>query len=246
MIRRLAVSLLVNAVILGGCASTGPERRDPGISQPIPYRWCTVEQYVIQAGDHLRVRVFDYPELTQSQEVRSDGKISILLVGDVQAAGLTPAELDASLTEAYREKIVRPEVAVIMRSFGGYKVFVGGKVRKPGEIQLQGRLTALQAIFYAGGNTEEARLGSVILVRTFGLEKSEILKLDLSLPTKTGAGDIILQPYDILFVPPTTIARVDRFVDQYLHQILPDAFYAGLQYHTDLNPVGGGEINSLR
>jgi len=197
---------------------------------------------VIQSGDTLAVKVFGCPELTQSQVVRPDGKITVKLVGEVQALGLTPAELDAVLTEAYREKVVRPELAVIMRSFGGLAVFVGGEVRRPGEIPLRGRLTALQAIFCAGGNTEEAKLDSVILVRSLGKDTGEIMEVDLTQSTESGTADIILQPCDILFVPETTIAKVDRFANQYIYRIVPDLFRARLQYSIDMKKKSTTEL----
>jgi len=229
-------------IIIGGCASTSPEQVGPGGSQTIPSLRAAFEHYVIQAGDALSVKVFGYPELTQNQLVRPDGKIIAKWVGEVQAVGLTPAELDAVLTEAYCEKIVRPELAVIMRSFGGLAVYVGGEVRRPGEIPLRGRLTPLQAIFSAGGDTEEAKLDSVILVRSYGEEPGEIMELDLTRSRESGTADIILQPCDILFVPETTIAKVDRFVNQYIYDIVPDLFRVRLQYSIDMRQKSTTEL----
>ena len=239
---KFSISLLVTALLLGGCASTEPAQRAPEGSQSRPSRWCTVESYEIQNGDHLCVRVFGYPELRQCQLVRPDGKITLDLIGDIQAFGLTPAELDANLTEAYRSMIVHPELTVIMHSFGGYKVFVGGMVRMEREIPINGRLTALQALTIAGGSTEEGKLGSVLLVRSYGLEEGQVLELDLSRAAKTGDGDIVLQPFDIVFVPRTTIAKVDKFVQHYINYIIPESFQAALRITYDLNPGGEEDV----
>jgi polysaccharide export outer membrane protein len=239
------IGLLISCAELGGCTTTAPERKTAESAPFISLRRGPVERYVIQAGDALDVKIFGCPELTQQHRVRPDGKISSQLVGDVQASGFTPAELDEVLTTAYTKKILNPEVAVIMRSFGEHTVFVGGEVRQPGEIPLRGRLTAVQAIFYAGGNTEEARLGSVILVRISGEKKGEIIRVDLSRATKSGGGDILLRPYDIVFVPRTAIAKVDRFVEQYINGMLPEAFQARLSYVIGLNPEARAQLTDL-
>ena len=190
----------------------------------------------------LGIKVFGFPRLSQYQSVGLDGKITVHWVGEVQAAGLTPAELDSLLTDTYSEKIVRPELVVIIQSFEGHAVYVGGEVQKPGEIPYRGRLSALQAIVCAGGNTEEAKLDAVILVRSLGTEKSEIVELDLSQTHEKGTKEITLEPYDILFVPRTAIAKVDRFVGQYIHSIIPDAFRARLLFNIDMNPKSNEEL----
>jgi len=239
----LFMGFLFVLVGFGGCA--GNAAKGAGTKGSLgfsPLRWYPVDQYIIQIGDELDVKVFGYPELTQSHFVRPDGKIFAELVGDAQAYGLTPAELDTLLTKAYREKITCPEVAVIMRSFGGRTVFVGGTVHIPGEVPILGRLTAFQAILCAGGVTEEAKLGSVVLVRSFGKDESEIRKVNLSRTAVTGKGDFLLQPYDILFVPQTTIAKLDHFVEEYINGIVPTVFRANLGYTIDVNPESGADV----
>lgn len=237
-----AACFLIALRVLGGCANTTPMQAGPGGSQPSSSRGNAVEPYVIHPGDMLGIKVFGFPRLSQYQAVGFDGKITVHWVGEVHAAGLTPAELDSLLTKVYSEKIVRPELVVIIQSFEGHAVYVGGEVREPGEIPYRGRLSALQAIVSAGGSTEEAKLEAVILVRSLGAENSEIIKLDLSRTLEKGTKDITLMPYDILFIPRTTIAKIDRFVDQYIHSIIPDTFRARLRFNTDIDPKSNEEL----
>ncbi|MFC1890192.1 polysaccharide biosynthesis/export family protein [Thermodesulfobacteriota bacterium] len=237
--------LFIAVIALGGCTGTVPEPMGPDGLQPDGSRWSVVECYVILEGDILNIRVFGCPELAQTQRVRPDGKISLQIIGDIQASGLTPAELDAAITSAYSRTIVNPEATVIMRSFRGYTVFVGGSVNRPGEIKLHGRLTARQAITCAGGYTEEAKTASVLLVRSSVGSEREIMELDLSQQHRVGSPDIDLEPFDILFVPRTLIAHVDRFVAQYIDSIVPKVFGVKLHNSYDLNPVINEETAGL-
>ena len=102
--------------------------------------------YVIHAGDQLDIKFFYNPELNESVTVRPDGKISLQLVDEIQAAGLQPSELDQRLTELYSHELKKPVLTVIVRSFTGQRVYVGGEVNRQGLITLQPGLTALQAV----------------------------------------------------------------------------------------------------
>ena len=230
--------LLILTIMLGGYSNSAAAQEEPSGSHA--YRRAVVERYVIQVGDMLGVRIFGFPTLAQNLEVRSDGKIAVDPVGEVLAAGLTPAELDSLLTAAFAERIVSPELTIIMWSFREQTVFVGGRVRRPGQVWIRPGLTALQAIVLSGGHAEEARMGSVILVRSTG-DGSEIMELDLRAVAETGARDTMLQPYDILYVPETTIVKVDRFVAKYLHHLIPKNFQAKLKFAHDLNPESNVE-----
>ncbi len=243
----IAATFLFLITFLGsvGCAKRG-QTRPPPAPQPVScLGWYPVERYVIQIGDELDLKVFGCPSMDQQQQVRPDGCIYLEWMGEVRAAGLTPAELDSIVTEGYRRKLVDPELTVVMRSFQTHKVFVGGKVHRPGEIRLQGGLTALQAIVHAGGHTEEAKLDSVILIRSFNKDQRKPFELNLKRMIETGEGDIVLQPYDIIAVPPTRVAKLNQFVDKYINRIIPDNFYAGLYYHINLRPIANTQIGAI-
>jgi protein involved in polysaccharide export with SLBB domain len=237
--------LLLTLLGSGGCIERVQKRKVTAHPPISCAGWYPVERYVIQIGDELDVKVFGCPTMDQHQQVRPDGCISVEWMGEVRAAGLTPAELDSIVTTAYCRKLVEPELTVVMRSFQTHKVFVGGKVRRPGEIKLQGGLTALQAIFQAGGHTEEAKLESVILIRSLNKDQRKAFELDLKRTIETGEGDIVLQPYDILAVPPTRVAKLNLFVDKYINRIIPNNFWAGIFSHYDLRPIGDSKIGAI-
>lgn len=192
--------------------------------------------YVLQRGDELTIKVFNHPDLLENVVIRPDGRISVVLLDDVNAAGLTVPELDTILTTGYQRFFQEPQVSVIVRSFTNHRVFVGGEVGKPGPVPIVGEVKALEAILLAGGFTSSARLDSVVLLRNDGKDRALVQKLNFK-DTLASGGDIALQPFDVLFVPLSRIAKVDKFVDQYIRQLIPISLTAGFTY-----VLGGGVV----
>ena len=179
--------------------------------------------YVLQPGDELIIKFYTNPELNEEVEVRPDGMISLQLIDDVQAAGLTPAALDAELTKRYTGELANPQVTVIVRRSSSQRVYVGGEVGSQGVIRLTGGMTIFQAIQKAGGFAKTAHRKCVVLIRQ-GAEGKPVGRLIDVREIQTGAhpeDDIPLQPFDVVFVPRSKIANVDVFVDQYIRQALP-------------------------
>src|SRR5262249_55771539 len=153
--------------------------------------------------------------------VRPDGKISLELVGDVEAAGLQPMELAGILTERYATELEHPRVSVIVRTFVG-QVYVQGEVKTPSAPPFAQGMTALQAISLAGGFLETAQPNSVILIRLVdGQYHGFRLALRDALLGKDSSQDVPVKPADILHVPRSFIANADLFVDQYFRKLLP-------------------------
>lgn len=194
-------------------------------------------RYLLKPGDVIDVKFYYSPELNEQLVVRPDGRISLQLVDEVTVEGLTPAELDSVLTERYTTKIPYPEISVIVKQFPNQKIYVGGEVQSPGIIQLSGRMTTLQAIFEAGGFRRSAKLKNIVILRDQG--KTEPLFVTVNLHEvlrKTGGySDIVLKPHDIVFVPKTTIAKLNDFVSQYIDNLIPISAVFGLTYN--LNPT---------
>lgn len=186
--------------------------------------------YVFQRGDEISIKVFEHPELDDTVRIRPDGKISALLLDDVVAAGLTTQELHRELTARYREFYKEPKVSVIVRSFAEQKVYVGGEVGHPGTIPLAGDLTALGAVLQAGGFKDTAKTDNVILLRNNGHQAAKAEKLNLRDVVAGTKGDILLQPFDVVYVPRSKIARVDKFIDQYFRQLTPIPLTGGFTY----------------
>ena len=108
-----------------------------------------------------------------------------------------------------------------MRDFAVQQVFVGGEVAQPGIVPLRGQVTCLQAILSTGGPKTTARLNNVALLRYVGEDKAEAFALDLTKVIGGKAQDTVLQPFDVVVVPKTKIAKVDLFVEQFINGLMP-------------------------
>jgi polysaccharide export outer membrane protein len=193
--------------------------------------------YKIGLSDELEILFYGDPSLNHVVIVRPDGKISFPRVGDIPAAGLTPAELSAAITELYAEYLKNPEATVLVKSTGSQYVYVIGEVGNPGAVAIQGRLTVTQAIGDAGGWTPTAEMSSVMVVRRTQWEKPRALRLDIekALSGDQLAYDVPLQAFDIVYVPQTFIGDAGDFSDNlFTRFIIPplnaivrgyDAFY---------------------
>lgn len=179
-------------------------------------------EYRIQPGDQLDIKFFYNPELNEAALVRSDGKISLQLIDDIQAAGLTPAQLDQDLTRLYAQELQRPTITVLVRASTGHRIYVGGEVGTPGLLTLAPGTTALQAVINAGGFRETAKPGAVIVIRKGSDNRAIPIRVDLdpSLDGVSAEGDISLEPSDIVYVPRTFIAEANLFVNQYIERLL--------------------------
>jgi protein involved in polysaccharide export with SLBB domain len=179
-----------------------------------------VLEYRIQPGDELDIKFFYNPELNEIIVVRPDGKISLQLLDDVHAAGLTPSQLEASLTRKYSKELRKPVVTVIVRTFAGQRVYVGGEVYRPGLVQLTAGMTALQAVLVAGGFMPTAKPDEVIVI-TKGPDNEPVpIRADLKKAIQAEDADVVLNSYDIVYVPKTRIAQANKFVNQYVEQLL--------------------------
>lgn len=121
--------------------------------------------YVIGPDDVLRISVWKEPDLSETIPVRPDGKISMPLLNDVRAAGMTPLHLKDSITEKLKKYVSDPRVTVIVTAMNSQRVFITGEVQHSGPIQLLPNMTVLQALSQAGF-TEFANLKAIYVLRT--------------------------------------------------------------------------------
>jgi len=178
--------------------------------------------YMIQVADHLAIKFYQNKDLDEEVIVRPDGKISLQLIGDVQAAGREPAALASDIENAYRAELSTPRVSVLVRELGA-RVYVGGEVAKPGVVPLTANLTLVQAIQEAGGFLPTAHLSKVVLIRRDSTGQPVGYALDVR-PVIGGikpSEDVPLQPFDIAFVPTSKVADVNLWVKQYIRDNLP-------------------------
>lgn len=181
-------------------------------------------QYVLYPGDLLAVSFPTEPKLDQKVRIRSDGMISLPYVGDVAAAQRTPAELAEALNEQYQKLLKEPAVAVIVEEEAGRLFYIGGEIRKPGSFQLRANETLVQALYEASGRTLEAHQRQVLVMRSQPGAGIYVLKADVKSILDGKDADVRLEPLDIVHVPASSIARVGRWVEQYINSVIPRAF----------------------
>lgn len=201
---------------LAACSTTTPDTLS---SFPVS----AVPPSEVQPGDLLQVTFLYWPELNPAEQaVRPDGKISLQLVGDVEVAGLTPNEVRTKLLALYADKLIDPEVNVVVNSFESHRVFVAGEVQSPGPIQMTGRLSALEAIMQSGGAIKQsAKMDRVVVVRQHD-NRQYARTVDLQAALENPESEpFLLEPYDVVFVPRTAIDRADQWVEQYVNQLIP-------------------------
>jgi polysaccharide export outer membrane protein len=138
-------------------AGAKPEQGSPGAHSD--------SSYVIGANDVLAINVWKEPEITRSVPVRSDGKISLPLVGELTASGQTPLQLEQEITKRLQSYISEPEVTVIVTDSKSQKVNIMGMVTKPGAYLLTSATTVLDAIAMAGGFKDFAKQKSIYVLR---------------------------------------------------------------------------------
>jgi polysaccharide export outer membrane protein len=158
-------------------------------------------EYRLGPEDVLRISVWENRELTLDVVVRPDGKISFPLIQDVQAEGLTAAELAAAIHNRLQSYIKDPQVSVIVTQVNAPKVFIIGNVTRPGPYPLRSETSILQALSLAGGFTQFASLRNIKLVRGTGA-KQEVRKVNYyNLIEDGGEGNYLLKPGDTIVVP---------------------------------------------
>jgi polysaccharide export outer membrane protein len=144
------------------------------------------------------------------------------LIDEVEAAGLETMELDRILTDLYSRELKNPVITVIVREFGGQRVYVGGEVDTEGLLSLTSGLTAFEAIVRAGGFLETADPAETLVIRKDAQSRPVPIRVNLSdlINGKQGAVDFRLASDDIVFVPKSAIAEANKFVNQYIERLL--------------------------
>ena len=191
----------------------------------IPYRGMSKPDtnVSLMSGDLLEIKFFYAPGLNESQQIRADGRITLQLIGDVIAAGLTPNELSRLLENKFRGLVDRPSAAVIVRKMHKRKVYVAGAVNTPGMIEMPGNMTALDAIMEAGGFDMQAAdmMGVVVLRRQGGDTKTYCLNLQDAFDGKTALAPFYLHAQDIVYIQHTDVVKTGQWIDQHINQLVP-------------------------
>lgn len=157
--------------------------------------------YVIGADDMLHISVWKEPDLTESLPVRPDGKISLPLLNDVVAAGLTPTQLADSITNKLKKYIADPRVTVVVTAMNSQKIYVLGEVLHPGTTVLQPNMTVLQALA-SSGFSQFANTKGIYILRTENGKQHKIpVHYRELIKGESIDQNIVLKPGDTIVVP---------------------------------------------
>src|SRR6202047_1212072 len=158
--------------------------------------------YSIAPEDVLTIDVWKEPEISRTVPVRRDGKISLPLLNDLQAAGLTPTQLGAEIVEKLRATVINPHVTVIVTQMSSQRIYILGQVTRGGAYPLMPNMTAVQALSIAGGFTPFAKLKKIYVTRTengenkiFPINYKDVIK------GHNSQQNILLKPGDTIVVP---------------------------------------------
>lgn len=185
------------------------------------------DSYRIRSGDKLSVKFLYQPELNEpAAVVRPDGFITLSLIDEVMAKGLTVAELKSSIEKAYSESLKAPIVSINLVEFVAPRIYVGGQVTKPGSYELRAGQTLMQAIILAGGFTRDANRRMVLHARrdgtdgTDGTDKIRNLKMATfdamrMFEDSATAQEVLLQDGDYVFVPDSKLSKMSRVFEAF-------------------------------
>lgn len=190
--KRLAVIVL--CALLVGCSMA---RHVPVSEAPQP----TTSAYLIGPGDQVQINVYGQPDLSREYTVTAEGNLSLPLVGQIHAAGLSVVQLEAQLRQRLAEYLINPQVTVAMQQFR-QRFTVLGEVQKPGSFTLEKPTTVMEAVSIAGGLTAKAAPNRTRVIRVRGGHETTI-EVPLADVMQGGSQDrdVTLQPNDKVVVP---------------------------------------------
>jgi polysaccharide export outer membrane protein len=184
-------------------APAAPETTPPG---PTPMTGATAplgSDYVIGPGDVLQITVWKNDTLSRTVPVRPDGKVSMPLLHDVQASGLTAMQLRDKIATALGEFMPNPEVAVSVNDVRSMRVSILGEVSKPGVLELRGQTTILEAIAMAGGFRDFASPSTITIIRVDEAGKTKRIRFNYNKAVSAGSDEenLVLRSGDVVVVP---------------------------------------------
>lgn len=212
MKRSLIAVLLVAAVIAPAHAQPAAPAAPTAPQDPAA---AAVESfYKLQPSDVVFVQYRYTPEYDATVSVRPDGYITLPIVGEVRVSGLTVAEARREIVKAASVRLREPELTVELKDFQKPRFVVGGEVGKPGQFELRGRTTVLEAIAMAGGLTKNSKHSQIVLFRRYDEERAvtRLINAKTLARADRAVEDPELRPGDFLFVPQNRVSKIERFV----------------------------------
>ena len=173
------------------------------VKLPLGHKIISVDEYVIGSEDVLEIMVWRNDILSRPRiVVRPDGKVTLPLVGDIQAAGFTAKQLKEDIEKRLKEYQESPNVTVIVAEINSYYIYILGEVTRPGRYQLKSNISVLQAVSLAGGFTNWASPNSMVVLRRNG-EREEKIKVRYKkiISGSKPEDNIVLKPGDTIIIP---------------------------------------------
>jgi polysaccharide biosynthesis/export protein len=206
MMKKLSTAILSGMFLGVSLWAQGPERSSPAQAAlknaGVTAKPVSEPEYKIGPQDVLRVDVWKEPEITRTIPVRPDGKITLPLLNDVQAAGLTAMELAASLSEGFKKYLNNPQVTVTVTDINSRRIYVTGEVGRAGALPLLPNMTVLQAVSSCGGFTQFAKIKKIYVLRQEdGKQVKHPFNYKEVVNGKKPEDNITLQPGDTIVVP---------------------------------------------
>jgi polysaccharide biosynthesis/export protein len=171
-------------------------------------------RYILRPGDTLQLQYRLTPEFNQTAVVQPDGYVSVSIAGNLQVAGLNVEQAHDLILAKESQVLKDPELNLTLEEFTRPYVVVAGEVAKPGQIEIRDQMTAISAILLAGGFTNSAKSGQVIVFRKVNDSIAEVRQLNLTRVGKTPQleHDMALQPGDMILVPHDRISRLQHYI----------------------------------
>ncbi len=196
---KVAAQLLLIACFAMGAMAGDRTKPASTTSAQRPYVFGEGE-YRMGPEDVVQVFVWHEADLSTTAQIRPDGKLSLPLVGEIEATGKTATDLQNEITQKLKQFVTNPVVNVTIKEVNSPKISVLGQVRKPNAYKIRQRITALDAIALAGGFTDWAKKDHVTVIRSYGTEQTRI-QLDLKHMLKEGQDrPFYLEPGDTVYV----------------------------------------------
>lgn len=225
LLKSVPVAVMVVLAGCGGNAIRAPES-DPAASFA---PWVAEgDAYRVGPGDEVEVKLPFNGEYNDRVVVGPDGRFTLPLAGEIRAEGQTVEQLTAELDRRFARDLANPRVQVAIRAYASQRVFVGGEVNNPGLYTLPGRVGAMEAILMANGFQDTARAAEVVLIRRGSEGRPMMRTIDVAGFVAGRSEDVPLRAFDVVFVPKSTIAEVDLFVEQFINRVVP--FQRGFTY----------------
>jgi polysaccharide biosynthesis/export protein len=202
MLNKLQFGIAIALLAIASQAYAQDKPATADASSAAPKAVTADPNYVIGGQDVLDISVWKEAELTRSVPVRPDGKISLPLLNDVQAAGLTPTQLAAQITESLKKFVTNPQVTVIVSQINSQRIYILGEVNRAGAYPLLPDMTVLQGLSSAGGFTQFANLKKIYMFRT---ENGKQVKFPFNykdvISGKASDENVVLKAGDTIVVP---------------------------------------------